>query len=254
MKRFKTAFDNFFSDMLFDGIDEEASDEIKIIFTKKGKKVAVDDLSTGEKQIVFRGTYLLKNSSNLNGGVILVDEPELSMHPKWQSKILDFYKGLFTTNDLQTTQMFFATHSENVVRSAINDTDALVIILTKDKGIISANKINDVVLPSITAAEINYLAFGVVSIDYHIALYGYLQKQSGKSSISAADSFIANQTEYNDGIHKYLDTNYGKNYQTLPTYIRNAIDHPDSGRIYTEEQMAISVELLRSICKKLQHG
>jgi hypothetical protein len=42
-------------------------------------------------------------------------------------------------------------------------------------------------------------------------------------------------------------TGYVTNYETLPTYIRNAIDHPNSGNTYTDEQLAISTELLRSL-------
>lgn len=75
-------------------------------FFKNGKNIAIDDLSTGEKQIVFRGAQLLKNSRNLNGGIVLIDEPELSMHPKWQSKVFDYYTGLFSQGGTQMSQIF----------------------------------------------------------------------------------------------------------------------------------------------------
>ena len=252
MKRFKTAFDNFFENMSFDGVDDESPDEKKIVFMKQGNQISIDQLSTGEKQIAFRGTYLLKNSNNLNGGVVLVDEPELSMHPKWQAKIFDFYRGLFTANGSQTAQMFFATHSENVIRSAVKDSEVLIIILSETNGVITANKINEIVLPSLTAAEINYLAFGVKSVDYHIALYGDLQTQTGNAKIEDADLYIAAQSEYDASIHGRADSYRRNHYQTLPTYIRNAIDHPDSGRRYTDEQMEASIKLLRDICKRLR--
>ena len=121
-------------------------------------------------------------------------------------------------------------------------------------GTITANKINERVLPSVTAAEINYLAFGVKSIDYHIALYGDFQTQTGKSRIEEADAHLAMQPEYDASIHEKLDA-FGRNrYQTLPTYIRNAIDHPDSGRIYSESDLESSLLLLRSICKRMRSG
>ena len=188
----------------------------------------------------------------MSGGVILVDEPELSMHPKWQAKIFDFYRGLFTANDSQSAQMFFATHSENVIRSAARDNEVLIIILSENNGGISANKINEIALPSITAAEINYLAFGVRSIDYHIALYGDLQTQTGNEKIEDADSYIATQPEYDASVHGRADSYRRNHYQTLPTYIRNAIDHPDSRRRYTDDQMEVSIELLRDICRRLR--
>lgn len=93
--RFEKAFNEFFDTIKFRGVNNTNPDEIKIIFEKHGKEIPVDSLSTGEKQIVFRGTHLLKNINSMSGGIALVDEPELSMHPKWQQKVLQFYRNLF---------------------------------------------------------------------------------------------------------------------------------------------------------------
>ena len=43
--------------------------EKKILFKKNITLVPIDNLSTGEKQIVFRGAYLLKNINNLDGAL-----------------------------------------------------------------------------------------------------------------------------------------------------------------------------------------
>ena len=250
--RFENAFNNFFDTIKFEGVDEEATDEKKVTFSKNEKNIAIDDLSTGEKQIVFRGAQLLKNSKNLNGGIVLIDEPELSMHPKWQSKVFDYYTGLFSQGGAQMSQIFFATHSENVIQAATKDLDnTLIIILSSDGGMIKADKMSKMVLPTATAAEINYLAFGVHTVDYHIALYGDFQLQTGKSAIAAADTEIESQPEYVPAQHEKIDT-YGPGYKTLPTYIRNKIDHPDSPRVYTEAEFERSTLLLRSICGRLR--
>lgn len=248
--RFQSAFNAFFDSLTYDGVDMESKEEIKVVFSKNNRPIPIDKLSTGEKQIVFRGAYLLKNSNNLNGGMILIDEPELSMHPKWQEKIFDYYRGLFQNGGIQSAQMIFATHSEYVIRAALKDPEnVLVVILTDDNGTIRGDKINDIVLPNITAAEVNYLAFGIKSIDYHIALYGDLQTQTGNSVIQAMDTYIENQPEYSPTLHEKDDTTHG-HYKTWPTYIRNAIDHPDSGRSYNETELALSIELLRTLCKR----
>ena len=251
--RFEKAFNDFFENIKFDGVNEDSVSEKSIEFSKNNNSIKIDDLSTGEKQVVFRGAQLLKNSNNLDGGVILIDEPELSMHPKWQAKILDYYRNLFIKSGLQTTQMFFATHSENVIRSAIEDKDnVLIIILSDENGIIKADKMKDTVLPTTTAAEINYLAFDVKSVDYHIALYGDFQTQTGKNRIEDADAELALQTEYDSSIHAKPDSFGRSTYNTLPTYIRNAIDHPDSGRRYTDAELELSIKLLRDVCKRLR--
>lgn len=250
--RFENAFNNFFDTIKFEGVDEEATDEKKVTFFKNEKNIAIDDLSTGEKQIVFRGAQLLKNSKNLNGGIVLIDEPELSMHPKWQSKVFNYYTGLFSQGGTQMSQIFFATHSENVIQAATKDLDnTLIIILSSDGGVIKADKMSKMVLPTATAAEINYLAFGVHTVDYHIALYGDFQLQTGKTSIAAADTEIEAQCEYVPAQHEKIDT-YRPGYKTLPTYIRNKIDHPDSPRVYTEAEFERSILLLRNICGRLR--
>lgn len=96
--RFANAFNKFFENLQYMGIDDSDPNEKKIIFEKDGKDISIDKLGTGEKQIVFRGTQLLTNRNNITGGTVLIDEPELSMHPKWQMKILQYYRDLFTTN------------------------------------------------------------------------------------------------------------------------------------------------------------
>ena len=82
LHRFEEAFNNFFENMRFKKVDHSQQNEKKIIFTKNNEDISIDALSTGEKQIVFRGAHLLKNSNSVDGGVILIYEPELSMHPK----------------------------------------------------------------------------------------------------------------------------------------------------------------------------
>lgn len=251
MSRFKKAFNDFFDKLEFEKIDSNSLDEKKIVFNKNGKEISIDDLSTGEKQIVFRGAQLLRNANNLTDGIILIDEPELSMHPRWQAKILKFYRDLFKKNGKQSSQIIIATHSEYVLRSALEDRDnALVIVLTEEGGAITAKSITaPTVLPTITAAETNYLAFNIASIDYHIQLYGHLQLISGKSSIKDCDTYISNNSLYDAAKYGRPSSYKSTTYQTLPTYIRNAIDHPDSGNTFTDEELRISIEFLIELLK-----
>ncbi len=249
--RFEKAFNEFFATVKFRGVDNTNSDEIKIIFEKHGKEIPVDSLSTGEKQIVFRGAHLLKNINSVSGGIALIDEPELSMHPKWQQKVLQYYRSLFCKNCVQDVQMIVATHSEYVLRSALEDREnVLVIVLNDNNGTIEPKNITaPTILPTITSAETNYLAFGILSVDYHIELYGYLQTKTGKPTVKSCDDYIAAQTAFNPALHKKTDSFTKTYYQTLPTYIRNAIDHPDSNRNYTQEELKRSIELLSSLCR-----
>ncbi|MDO4271462.1 MAG: AAA family ATPase [Candidatus Saccharibacteria bacterium] len=229
----------------------------KSFLKKHGREISIDNLSTGEKQIVFRGAHLLKNINSISGGVVLIDEPELSIHPKWQHKILGYYRSLFNRNNTQTAQMVIATHSEYVLRSALKDKDNVLIIILSDKNgnINSKNITAPTTLSTITSAETNYLAFGILSTDFHIELYGYLQNKTGNLSVKNCDDYIATQTTFfNPELHAKTDSFTDRNgrttnYQTLPTYIRNAIDHPNSARSYTDDELKYSIELLIKLCR-----
>lgn len=249
--RFTNAYNNFFDTLKFAKVDNTDPIEKKILFKKHGKNIPIDDLSTGEKQIVFRGTHLLKNSNSINGGIVLIDEPELSMHPRWQNKILQYYRNLFTKNNTQTSQIIIATHSEYVLRSALDDkNNVLIITLNDNNGTIEPHRITaPSVLPIITSAEINYLAFGIISVDYHIQLYGYLQSKENKPKIRDCDTFIASHALYDSTKYDKPSAHGTTNYQTLSTYIRNAIDHPDSGNTYTPEELKFSIEFLIELCR-----
>lgn len=253
--RFEKAFNNFFENLKFSRIDTDDINEKRILFKKQNVEIPLDSLSTGEKQIVFRGSQLLKNSNNLEEGIVFIDEPELSMHPRWQCRILDYYKNLFTKNGNQFSQIIVATHSEYVISSALKDSaDTLVIVLKEENNKIKSTKVTSpFVLPTITAAEVNYLAFGVCTSDYHIQLYGYLQTKIGVDTIKGCDDYIAQSTLYNPNIHE-KKSSYTKNsktyhYTTLPTYIRNTIDHPDPSKCYTDNELAESIKLLTELCK-----
>ncbi len=55
--RFQNSFDNFFEGLAYEKVNDEAGEKT-IKFTKNGKSIPIDKLSTGEKQIVFRGIFL----------------------------------------------------------------------------------------------------------------------------------------------------------------------------------------------------
>lgn len=248
--RFKNAFDNFFDKMKYEKV-ADIDGEKTILFSKSGKLIPVDSLSTGEKQVVFRGIFLLRNSNILDGATIMIDEPELSMHPKWERKILNYYKGLFSLSGQQKAQLIFATHSDHVLKEALTDkVDSIVITLEEKQNVISCRNIDaPSILPSITTAETTFLAFDVPSNDYHIELYGWLQDKESLHTIKACDKFIKNHQLYDASIHAKQSSHNTTTYETLSTYIRNAIHHPDSGNTFTESELRTSIKLLTEICR-----
>lgn len=133
INRFSNAFSYMFSNLKFDRIINSNDHKDVLFRNNKGDEIRIDDLSTGEKQIVIRGGYMLKYQKSIQSNFILIDEPELSLHPEWQKKILQFYKRLFTDeNGSQTAQIFVATHSPFIVHNFSRYNDK-VVVLNKDE-------------------------------------------------------------------------------------------------------------------------
>ena len=261
MARFTKAFNDFFEDIKYSCIKGENGQK-EIYFKKFDKEIPIDSLSTEKKQIVFRGIYLLKNLNRLKGGVILIDEPEISLHPKWQNKILKYYQTLFTdpaTRNMQV-QLIITTHSERILSSAFEDLDnTRIIILKNENGFISSASVNTYkVLPTVTSAESTYLAYDVATVDYHIELYSHIQHintaVAGEMNVKQTDDYILDSNSYDatkhERPHSFTNSrNHITNYMTLPTFIRNRIDHPDPNDPYTYNQLRTSIDLMREIIR-----
>ena len=132
MPRFIKAFNCMFEGLEYSHIENRQGKK-EILFKKNNLLIPIDSLSSGEKQIVYRGCFLLKDINALNGAFVFIDEPEISLHPNWQKKIMDYYKGIFTNSEgVQTSQIFAVTHSPFIIHNENRKNDK-VIVLTRDE-------------------------------------------------------------------------------------------------------------------------
>lgn len=81
-----------------------------------GKEVSINELSTGEKTLLSKILYLYFNDAK--NQIILIDEPELSLHPAWQNRVLKLYENFAINNNCQ---IIIATHSPHIIGSAKNE-------------------------------------------------------------------------------------------------------------------------------------
>jgi len=77
-----------------------------------GNRFSFSDLSHGEKALYYGILFLIEN--NYENCVILIDEPELGMHPGWQQKIVDIYSRIGRNN-----QFIIATHSPQIIANTL---------------------------------------------------------------------------------------------------------------------------------------
>ena len=101
---------------------------IPIFTNSSGDKFDINELSSGEKQLFLR-TLAIK-MLNPENSIILIDEPELSLHPKWQQRIVDVYRKIGKNN-----QIIIATHSPHVLGS-VKKENIMLLDKTNDGKII----------------------------------------------------------------------------------------------------------------------
>jgi predicted ATP-binding protein involved in virulence len=75
-----------------------------------GDLVSINELSDGEKQLYARVIALMMLEPR--NSIILIDEPEIALHPAWQQKIMQIYAAIGENN-----QFIVVTHSPQVIRS-----------------------------------------------------------------------------------------------------------------------------------------
>ena len=85
---------------------DELKNTYEISLYKDGKTFAITSASSGEKEIMnfIFGIFVL----NVKNGLVVVDEPELHLHPKWQRALYAVFEEL---QRLTGNQFIFATHS-----------------------------------------------------------------------------------------------------------------------------------------------
>ncbi|WP_062033939.1 ATP-binding protein [Acinetobacter sp. BMW17] len=96
----------------------------KISYPHENKKLPLTSLSSGQLSILTLGLALI--SSIENGSLVCIDEPELNLHPEWQTEIIKLIEIL--SNRYTDCQFFIATHSPQII-SNINSENSFVLKL-----------------------------------------------------------------------------------------------------------------------------
>ena len=104
-------------------------DEKDNVFFKnhQKKEFSIDKLSTGEKTLLSKVFSLY--IGDYSGKIILIDEPETSLHPRWQNKIIGIYDAFCKA---ENSQIIIATHSPQIIGSVKNE--YLKILALNDQG------------------------------------------------------------------------------------------------------------------------
>lgn len=222
-----------------------------------GRKAGYDisNYSSGQQEILLK----LKDLNEFYAGTdsVLLDEPETSLHPRWQLEIVNLVKLLLTDVNGDTPQIFLATHSEKVLQSLIGNSDALIVRLFKEKGMIKNETISQMqlLLRKPTFAELDYVIFKIDSYEYCNELFDLLEWRYGVSGDRGVDRNIRRSEFYNDEKHhkEWINDKFNEvTCYSLPVYVRNYFHHPKDKEEPTPEELHEAIELLRNVVLNLK--
>ncbi|MEH2347554.1 MAG: AAA family ATPase [Nostoc sp.] len=108
----------------------------EITLSKEGKTFDITQASSGEKEIL---NFLLGIFAfNIKDGLVIVDEPEVHLHPRWQSILIELFFDLANTTG---NQFILSTHSavfinqktiSNIIRVYKFDSISIVATINRD--------------------------------------------------------------------------------------------------------------------------
>lgn len=199
-------------------------------------QIGLSDLGSGYEMMfsLIYSYYLSKqNGKSL---IILIDEPELHLHPMLQEKFVNFLLEIS-----KNSQIIITTHSPLLIKQFSYNEKVKNIILYKDR---TVKNFAERKLTYISCNETNYLAFNLPTEEYHNELYEELKfKYAEDLTIKRFDNefFVQLKKEKAEYPEKGKE-----NSVSLHTYIRNQIHHRKENGIPDKGLLRKSIEIMRS--------
>lgn len=122
----KELFARFLPGKTFNG--PQITPDGKITFPvqlKNGKVHDLDDLSSGEKELIYGYVDLVQ--LGLKDSIIVIDEPEVHLNPRMVKGLIDYYDKYFSVKF--NNQMIFTSHSDVLVRDLVSTNEVSVVHL-----------------------------------------------------------------------------------------------------------------------------
>lgn len=102
------------------------------IFNIEGDEYSLEDSSSGEHNLI---TSLIGLMATIKpDSLLLIDEPEISLHPNWQMKYVSFLKEILSSETYNTSHILIASHSHFII-SDLECESSKVIGLSKGEEI-----------------------------------------------------------------------------------------------------------------------
>lgn len=223
------------------------------------KDIPLNKRGSGVKRLVLLNFFRAeaektRTERNHPSVIYAIEEPETSQHIHHQELLINSLKELSTHENVQ---VILTTHSSFIVRHLSYDNLRLI----SDDG--QGRKISLVapnVLPYTSLNEINFIAFGDYSEEYHNELYGFIQARAIDEDANNEKEKFFERWLMNKGFQQskqWVRVKGGvaqpPQPSTLFTYVRNIIHHPENtyNPHFTTEELKKSIDDMRSLAQSL---
>jgi predicted ATP-dependent endonuclease of OLD family len=213
--------------------------------------VSASNLGSGVEMIIsllFLETLASLSKEHI---LILIDEPELHLHPQLQETFVQYLQALSSEK-----QIILSTHSPFFYKNCFTQPNIELLVTRSDeyKCKIDNSSISLRTFPwSPSWGEINYFAYSLPTIEFHNELYGYLQEKNAVYRQHEIEDFFTSNglLKNKKWIRVNSDGSVKDELVTLPTYIRNTIHHPENNHNsqYTRDELQDSIGSLLSLLK-----
>lgn len=217
------------------------ADVFKAVSISGDEGIPINKRGSGVKRLVllnfFRAEAERRAEEGDNTGIIYaIEEPETSQHSNNQRVLI---KALKELSQADNTQVLLTTHSTIIVKELTFENLRIIYEDGNGKYVLP---VEPAVLQYPSLNEVNYLAYGEVTEEYHNELYGFLEYQQWIN-------------DYRNGRPKreYVQVNNGNNKTKtcnidLSQYIRHQIHHPEnkSNVHFTRDELRQSIEDMRN--------
>ncbi|MBU4339271.1 ATP-binding protein [Patescibacteria group bacterium] len=201
--------------------------------------ITLNSLGSGYEMIFSLLYSFYLSQQNNKQLIVFIDEPELHLHPKLQE---DFVKILLEFS--KTAQIILTTHSPLFVKQVLYNEKVQVNVLKTE---VKIAKIEDRVLSYLSANEINFIAFGLPTEEYHNELYEELKIRDDNSrttplNLKDFDLNFFQNTKQEPSSYPYNGT---ANQVSIHTHLRTQIHHRGTAGQADVAQIKQSIEKMR---------
>ncbi len=221
------------------------ADVFKNVSISGDEGIPINKRGSGVKRLIllnfFRAEAERRLSGNDNACVIYaIEEPETSQHTENQRKLIDSFLQLANSAN---TQVIMTTHSGHIVKKL--DFSNLRLI-SCSAGVKQVKAVLPGQLPYPSLNEVNYLAFGEVTEEYHNELYGFIEAEGQLTVYKTGRPTVPYRKIMRNGTIR-------EERIVLTEYIRHQIHHPENTNNprYTEEQLQESIRMMREFVQRI---